>query len=37
MAFRKTCSARLIEESDDFTDLSSSPKFLLGRGQLKIK
>lgn len=37
MAFRKTCSARLIEESDDFIDLSSSPKFLLGRGQTKIK
>ena len=36
MAFRKTCSARLIEESDDFMDLSSSPKFLLGRGQLKL-
>ncbi|BFD24774.1 MAG: NYN domain-containing protein [Candidatus Parcubacteria bacterium] len=37
MAFRKTCSTRLIEESDDFMDLSSSPKFLLGRGQLKTK
>ncbi|MDD2257628.1 NYN domain-containing protein [Candidatus Falkowbacteria bacterium] len=37
IAFRKTCSTRLIEESDDFTDLSSNPKFLLGRGQLKIK
>ncbi len=31
MAFRKTCSSRLIEETDDFIDLSSSRKFLLGR------
>jgi len=31
MAFRKTCSSRLIEESDDFTDLSSSKKFLIGK------
>jgi uncharacterized LabA/DUF88 family protein len=30
MAFRKTCSARLIEEVDDFTDLSSDNKFLIG-------
>lgn len=31
MAFRKTCSSRLIEEADDFIDLSGSRKFLLGR------
>lgn len=31
MAFRKTCSARLIEEVDDFIDLSSDRKFLIGR------
>lgn len=29
MAFRKTCSSRLIEEADDFTDLSSDNKFLI--------
>ncbi|HBA36811.1 TPA: hypothetical protein DCZ15_02950 [Candidatus Falkowbacteria bacterium] len=29
MAFDKTCSAKLIEESDDFTDLGSSKKFLI--------
>jgi len=29
MAFRKTCSAKLIEEADDFIDLSSSRKFLI--------
>ncbi len=33
MAFRKTCSSKLIEESDDFIDLSSNPRFLLGRGR----
>lgn len=31
MAFRKTCSSKLIEESDDFTDLSGDKKFLIGR------
>ncbi len=29
MAFRKTCSSRLIEEADDFTDLSADKKFLI--------
>lgn len=29
MAFKKTASSRLIEEADDFIDLSSSKKFLL--------
>lgn len=29
MAFRKTCSSRLVEEADDFTDLSANKKFLL--------
>ena len=33
MAFRKTCSSKLIEESDDFIDMSSNPRFLLGRGR----
>lgn len=28
MAFRKTASSKLIEESDDFTDLSENKKFL---------
>lgn len=31
MAFRKTCSSKLIEEADDFTDLGSNKKFLLYR------
>jgi len=31
MAFRKTCSSRLIEEVDDFIDLGSDRKYLLGR------
>jgi len=31
MAFRKTCSAKLIEEADDFTDLGANKKFLLYR------
>ncbi len=30
MAFRKTCSSRLIEEVDDFTDLGGDRKFLIG-------
>jgi len=29
MAFRKTCSSRLIEEADDYTDLGSNKKFLI--------
>jgi uncharacterized LabA/DUF88 family protein len=29
MAFRKTCSSKLIEAADDFTDLGSSKKFLI--------
>lgn len=29
MAFRQTCSSRLIEEADDFIDLSSDKKFLI--------
>lgn len=29
MAFRKTCSSRLIEEADDFTDLGADKKFLI--------
>lgn len=31
MAFRKTCSSHLIDESDDFIDLSSDKKFLIGK------
>ncbi len=30
MAFRKTCSSKIIEEADDFTDLSSDKKYLIG-------
>ena len=29
MAFKKTCSSRLIEEADDFTDLGANPKYLI--------
>lgn len=29
MAFRKTCSSRLIEESDDFIDLGADKRFLI--------
>jgi uncharacterized LabA/DUF88 family protein len=29
MAFRKTCSSKLIEEADDFTDLSGDKRFLI--------
>jgi uncharacterized LabA/DUF88 family protein len=29
MAFRKTCSSRLVEEADDFTDLGADKKFLI--------
>lgn len=29
MAFRKTCSSKLIEEADDFTDLGSDRKYLI--------
>ena len=29
MAFRKTCSSRLIEEADDFTDLGADKRFLI--------
>jgi uncharacterized LabA/DUF88 family protein len=29
VAFRQTTSSKLIEEADDFTDLSESRKFLL--------
>ncbi len=31
MAFRKTCSSKLIEEADDFFDLSSNKKFLINQ------
>lgn len=31
LAFRKTCSSRLIEEADDFTDLGADKKYLLRR------
>lgn len=34
-AFRKTCSSRLIEEVDDFTDLGADKKFLIGNYQRK--
>ncbi len=31
MAFKKTCSSRLIEEADDFIDLGANPKYLIKR------
>jgi len=31
MAFRKTCSSRLVEEADDFIDLGADKKFLIYR------
>lgn len=31
MAFRKTCSSKLIEEADDFIDLGGDRKFLIHR------
>jgi uncharacterized protein (TIGR00288 family) len=31
MAFKKTCSSRLIEEADDFVDLGANPKYLIKR------
>lgn len=31
MAFKKTCSSRLIEEADDFIDLGTDPKYLIKR------
>jgi uncharacterized LabA/DUF88 family protein len=30
LAFRKTCSSRLVEEADDFIDLGGDRKFLIG-------
>jgi uncharacterized LabA/DUF88 family protein len=33
MAFRKTCSSKLIEEADDFTDLGSDKKYLIYGGR----
>ncbi len=33
MAFRKTCSSRLIEEADDFTDIGVEKRFLIYSGQ----
>jgi uncharacterized protein (TIGR00288 family) len=36
MAFKKTCSSKLIEEADDFFDLGSDKKFLIpNRGSRK--
>ncbi|MFA5000572.1 MAG: NYN domain-containing protein [Patescibacteria group bacterium] len=29
MAFRKTCSSKLVEEADDFTDLGANKRFLI--------
>ncbi len=31
LAFKKTCSSRLIEEADGFVDLGANPKFLIKR------
>ncbi len=35
VAFRKTCSSRLVEEADDFIDLSSDKKFLIYNKQTR--
>lgn len=37
MAFRKTCSSRLIEAADDFIDLGNDRKFLISNYNKKIK
>lgn len=37
MAFRKTCSSRLIEEADDFIDLSADKRFLIYANEKKKK
>lgn len=37
MAFRKTCSSKLIEEVDDFIDLGSDRRFLLPGGSSMVK
>lgn len=37
MAFKKTCSAKLIEEADNFTDLSSEKRFLINDKYIKSK
>lgn len=31
IAFKKTCSSRLIDEADDFIDLGNNPKYLIKR------
>ncbi|MDA3802982.1 MAG: NYN domain-containing protein [Patescibacteria group bacterium] len=37
MAFKKTCSSKLIEEADDFTDLSAEKRFLINDNYSKNK
>ena len=37
MAFRKTCSSRLIEEADDFIDLGGDKRFLIFNKKQIIK
>ncbi len=37
MAFKKTCSAKLIEEADDFTDLGADNKFLIYANNRNVK
>ncbi len=37
MAFRKTCSSRLVEEADDFTDLGGDKRFLIFNKKQIIK
>lgn len=36
MAFRKTCSSKLIEEADDFIDLGSDKRFLIGNNRIPL-
>ncbi|MDP3836563.1 MAG: NYN domain-containing protein [bacterium] len=36
LAFRKTCSSRLVEEADDFIDLGGDRKFLIGSAKPRL-
>lgn len=36
LAFRKTCSSRLVEEADDFIDLGGDRKFLIGSSKPRL-
>lgn len=36
LAFRKTCSSRLVDEADDFIDLGGDRKFLIGSAKPRL-